>query len=186
MGLFKKLTNALGLSKHEVRIVVVGLDNGGKTTLINHIKPKKASTNEVTPTVGFQVEEFSKRNLNFTIFDMSGQARYRELWTHYYKEVQAIIFVLDSTDRVRMCVAKEELDELLAHQDIAHTNIPLLVFANKMDLPGASTAVDCMGMLELERITHKSWQIVASNAQSGEGVDVGLDWLADQITRGGK
>jgi GTPase SAR1 family protein len=49
--------------------------------------------------VGFQVEAFSKNNLNFTIFDMSGQSRYRELWSHYYREVQAIIFVLDSTDR---------------------------------------------------------------------------------------
>jgi ADP-ribosylation factor-like protein 6 len=59
----------------------------------------QANTFEVTPTVGFQVEAFSKNNLNFTIFDMSGQSRYRELWSHYYREVQAIIFVLDSTDR---------------------------------------------------------------------------------------
>lgn len=59
----------------------------------------QAATFEATPTVGFQVESFCKDNLNFTMFDMSGQSRYRELWAHYFKEVQAIIFVIDSTDR---------------------------------------------------------------------------------------
>ena len=78
----------------------------GKTTIINHIKPKQLQSNEVTPTVGFSVEEFAKDNIHFTIFDMSGQSRYRELWEHYYRDVQAIVYVLDSTDRIRMAVAK--------------------------------------------------------------------------------
>ncbi|KAG5181274.1 ADP-ribosylation factor family [Tribonema minus] len=181
MGLFKKLATALGLSKYEARIVVVGLDNSGKTTLINNIKPKKASTFEVTPTVGFQVESFAKDNLNFTIFDMSGQSRYRELWGHYYREVQAIIFVLDCTERVRMCVAKEELDELLTHPDVSNSCTPILIFANKMDLPGALSAVDCMEQLDLQRISNKPWQIEASNALTGEGIDRGLEWLAEKL-----
>lgn len=75
MGLFKVLTNALGIKKTQVRILVVGLDNSGKTTLVNHLKPKKSQSREVVPTIGFQVEEFTKANLNFTIFDMSGQVR---------------------------------------------------------------------------------------------------------------
>lgn len=73
MGLFKVLTNALGIKKTQVRILVVGLDNSGKTTLVNHLKPKKSQSREVVPTIGFQVEEFTKANLNFTVFDMSGQ-----------------------------------------------------------------------------------------------------------------
>jgi ADP-ribosylation factor-like protein 6 len=92
----------------------------------------QASTFEVTPTVGFQVEEFSKNNLNFTVYDMSGQGRYRSLWEHYYADVQAIIFVLDSTDRIRMCVAKEELDILLNHELIKKSKAPILFFANKV------------------------------------------------------
>lgn len=75
MGLFKVLTNALGIKKTQVRILVVGLDNSGKTTLVNHLKPKKSQSREVVPTIGFQVEEFTKANLNFTVFDMSGQVR---------------------------------------------------------------------------------------------------------------
>lgn len=164
------ISSAFGWSKKEARILVVGLDNSGKTTLINHIKPKKVSTNhlivhghsrliifvlcllvfnlqagpiEVTPTVGFQVEEFAKNNLHFTVYDMSGQTRYRSLWEHYYSEVQAIIFVLDSTDRIRMCVAKEELDTLLNHPEIQNSPAPILLFANKVcDTCSSSLDVD--------------------------------------------
>jgi ADP-ribosylation factor-like protein 6 len=84
--------------------------------------------------VGFQVEEFSKGNINFTVYDMSGQGRYRNLWEHYYTDVEAIIFVLDSTDRLRMCVAKEELTQLLLHEDIKKTRAPVLFFSNKVRL----------------------------------------------------
>lgn len=63
---------------------------------------------------------------------MSGQGRYRSLWEHYYAEVQAIIFVLDSTDRIRMCVAKEELENMLSHQEIKSSKSPILFFANKV------------------------------------------------------
>jgi GTPase SAR1 family protein len=82
--------------------------------------------------VGFQVEEFSKNNINFTVYDMSGQGRYRVLWEHYYADVQAIIFVLDSTDRLRLAVAKEELEQLLAHADISRSSCPIVFFANKV------------------------------------------------------
>lgn len=63
---------------------------------------------------------------------MSGQGRYRSLWEHYYADVQAIIFVLDSTDRIRMCVAKEELDLLLNHDLIKKSKAPIIFFANKV------------------------------------------------------
>jgi hypothetical protein len=86
----------------------------------------------VTPTVGFQVEEFKRNNLNFTVYDMSGQGRYRSLWEHYYADVQAIIYVVDSTDRIRMCVAKEELQQLLSHEEIKKSKAPILFFANKV------------------------------------------------------
>ena len=93
----------------------------------------QTSSAEITPTVGFQVEEFSKNNINFTVYDMSGQGRYRSLWEHYYTDVEAIIFVLDSTDRLRICVAKDELIQLLSHEEIMKTKAPVLFFANKVE-----------------------------------------------------
>lgn len=157
MGFFSALFGRLGVSKKKVKVLCVGLDNSGKSTVINHLKPKKTAATELVPTVGFAVEEFSKNNLNFTVFDMSGQGRYRSLWEHYYKEVTGIVFVIDATDKIRMCVAKDELDTLLAHADIR--NVPILFLANKIDLPLATSPVECVAILELDRIVDKPWHI---------------------------
>ena len=114
---------------------------------------------DIVPTVGFNVEEFEKNNISFTIFDMSGQGRYRNLWEHYYKDVGGIIFVVDSTDTIRMCVAKDELEQMLSHSDLG--SVPVLFFANKMDRPLAKQPVECVQVLELDKITDKPWHIGA-------------------------
>lgn len=124
--------------------------------------------------MGFQVEEFSKNNINFTVYDMSGQGRYRSLWEHYYADVQAIIYVVDSTDRIRMCVAKEELEQLLSHEEIKKTKAPILFFANKvtysctvviisnavqMDIAGSLTPEEVSDEMGLDSIRDKAWHI---------------------------
>ena len=112
------------------------------------------------PTVGFAVETFTKDNLGFTVFDMSGQGRYRNLWEHYYPECAGIIFCIDSTDKIRMCVAKDELESMLAEKNIKERSVPILFFANKMDLPTAESPVNCVQQLSLDKITDKPWHIV--------------------------
>ncbi|KAK3251159.1 hypothetical protein CYMTET_39490 [Cymbomonas tetramitiformis] len=185
MGFFAKLLASLGVNKEKVNVLVVGLDNSGKTTIIERLKlasTKKAQAPvEVTPTVGFNVDTFSKGSLNFTVFDMSGAGRYRSLWEQYYKDCQAIIYVIDTSDKLRVCVAKDELDLMLKHQELKR--VPLLFFANKMDIPSALTPVECAQLLKLDDITDKPWQIVPSNALSGEGLQKGVDWLAEFIQR---
>uniref|UniRef100_A0A9J8BK72 ADP-ribosylation factor-like 6 n=2 Tax=Cyprinus carpio TaxID=7962 RepID=A0A9J8BK72_CYPCA len=220
MGLFDKLAGWLGLKKKEVNVLCLGLDNSGKTTIINQLKPSNAQAQDIVPTIGFSIEKFKTSSLSFTVFDMSGQGRYRNLWEHYYKwvsliqaylimftelmkchrplwnrsvffcvyqcylvfrEGQAIIFVIDSGDKLRMVVAKEELDTLLNHPDIKHRRIPILFFANKMDLRDALSAVKVSQLLCLENIKDKPWHICASDAVKGEGLQEGVDWLQDQI-----
>mmetsp|Transcript_29145 Transcript_29145/g.34346 ORF Transcript_29145/g.34346 Transcript_29145/m.34346 type:complete len:197 (+) Transcript_29145:17-607(+) len=181
-SIWQMLSESFGSrTRTECRVLVVGLDNSGKTSVINKINPGKEATNEVTPTVGLQVEEFAKGNLNFTVYDMSGQSRYRDLWSRYYRDTQAIIFVVDSTDRIRMCVAKDELWTLLQDNDIRHRDIPILFFANKMDLSGAMDPVDITDSLELPDIENKSWQIQSSNALTGDGIEEGIEWLAGSV-----
>mmetsp|Transcript_453 Transcript_453/g.826 ORF Transcript_453/g.826 Transcript_453/m.826 type:complete len:176 (+) Transcript_453:161-688(+) len=175
MGFLDRLKAALS-TKKKARILVIGLDNAGKTTIINKLKPKKMAQSDIVPTVGFQVEEFSKSNINFTMFDMSGQGRYRNLWEHYYKDAQGIIFVIDSTDKLRMVVAKDELDHLLKHggtskrarfwvssltflSDVA-SRVPILFFSNKMDLPTSLAPLECVQTLELDRIKDRTWHIM--------------------------
>ncbi|KAJ8256029.1 hypothetical protein COCON_G00198930 [Conger conger] len=181
MGLLDKLAGWLGLKKKEVNVLCLGLDNSGKTTIINKLKPSNAQTQDIVPTIGFSIEKFKTSSLCFTVFDMSGQGRYRNLWEHYYREGQAIIFVIDSGDKLRMVVAKEELDTLLNHPDIKHRRMPILFFANKMDLREALSSVKVSQLLCLENIKDKPWHICASDAVKGEGLQEGVDWLQDQI-----
>ena len=179
MGLFKKFLEALGLSKPQVRVLVVGLDNSGKTTIIHRLKPKSTAVDECVPTVGFKIESFSKSNINFTAFDMSGAGRYRNLWEHYYRDSDAIVFVIDCADKLRICVVKEELDRLNAHPDTERK--PILFFANKMDVSGHLQPVECVQTLELDRIKNRTWHITPSNARTGEGLEAGVQWLSERL-----
>ncbi|KAJ8608161.1 hypothetical protein CTAYLR_010306 [Chrysophaeum taylorii] len=185
--MLRRLSASLS-KKPEVHILVVGLDNSGKSSVIAQLKPKKVVAGakgeaklETTPTVGFQVEEFQYNNLSLTCFDMSGQSRYRSLWEHYYSGVEAIIFVLDSSDKIRMCVAKNELEELLSHEDVNANPIPIIFFANKMDIKDAMTALECSQLLELDRITNRPWHVTPCNALTGEGITEGVEWLACHV-----
>ncbi|KAM9803333.1 ADP-ribosylation factor-like protein 6 isoform 3-T3 [Syngnathus typhle] len=183
MGLLDKLSGWLGLKKKEVNVLCLGLDNSGKTTIINQLKPANTPGQDIVPTIGFNIEKFKSSSLSFTVFDMSGQSKYRNLWEHYYKESHAIIFVIDSSDKLRMVVAKEELDTLLNHGDICSKKVPVLFFANKMDLRDAMSSVKVSQMLCLENIKDKPWHICASNAIEGDGLQEGMEWLQEQIAQ---
>ncbi|CAK9061401.1 unnamed protein product [Durusdinium trenchii] len=181
MGIFKRLFGGFG-SKKKVRIVVVGLDNSGKTTVLNALKPKKASL-ETVPTVGFSTEEFQKHGVNFSAIDMSGQSRYRNLWEHYYGEVEGIIVVIDSTDKLRFAVVKDELETMLADPRITEKKMPILFLNNKVDQPLASPPQETMQALGLDRITDRPWQMFSCDALKGDGVEEAIKWLADNMNK---
>ncbi|XP_078068177.1 ADP-ribosylation factor-like protein 6 [Mustelus asterias] len=159
MGLLDKLAVWLRLKRRDVNILCLGLDNSGKSTIINQLKPVDAQARELFPTIGFSVEKFYTSRLSFTVFDMSGQGRYRSLWENYYKETQAIIFVIDCGDKLRLVVAKQELDALLTHPDVKSRQIPILFYANKMDLHDAFSSIMVTQLLELNNIKDKAWYI---------------------------
>ena len=181
MGFFTYLMSFLATKKQRVNILIVGLDNSGKTSIVERMKLRSGGRGraggpaEVAPTVGFNVDEFNAGPLQFTVFDMSGAGRYRSLWEQHYNEAQAVIFVVDSADKLRLCVAKDELDAMLQSRDL-HGK-PILVFANKNDVPSSLSPVDVAQGLELEDIDHHPWQIVPSNALDGTGLQEGVDWL---------
>lgn len=112
---------------------------------------------------------------------MSGHGRYRNLWEHYYKDCHGIIFVIDSGDRLRLVVVKEELDLMLQHPAICTKRLPILFFANKMDCKESLTTVKIAAALGLDKIMDKPWHISASNAVTGEGLQEGVEWLTQQI-----
>ena len=146
--LFSKIWDKL-LGKKDVRILMVGLDAAGKTTILYQLK--MGETVKTIPTIGFNVETLEYKNLNFTVWDVGGQDKIRVLWKHYYKETDGIIFVVDSNDRDRIEDAGEELKKLLAEVDLKDCFV--LVLANKQDLNGAlppNEVTEKLGMGQLK------------------------------------
>merc|ERR1711998_418466 len=94
----------------EMRILMVGLDAAGKTTVLYKLKLGEVVT--TIPTIGFNVETVEYKNINFTVWDVGGQDKIRPLWRHYYQNTQGIIFVVDSNDKERLGMAKEELEKM--------------------------------------------------------------------------
>merc|ERR1711976_141723 len=104
--------------KKKVNLIVVGLNNSGKTTMLNYINPGK-SQKETAPTVGFEIQKFKKKNFAFTVFDMSGDRTYSYLWEQHYQDLDGIIFVIDSTDKIRFALAADELAKILNHKELS-------------------------------------------------------------------
>ncbi|KAK2893620.1 hypothetical protein Q8A73_016104 [Channa argus] len=126
MGNFASLFKGL-FGKKEMRILMVGLDAAGKTTILYKLKLGEIVT--TIPTIGFNVETVEFKNISFTVWDVGGQDKIRPLWRHYFQNTQGLIFVVDSNDRERIGEAKEELMRMLAEDELR--DAVLLVFANK-------------------------------------------------------
>lgn len=131
------------------------------------------------PTIGFNVETVQYRNLSFTIWDVGGQDKIRSLWRYYYNNTDALIFVVDATDRNRFAQAAEELHSVLACEEMQHAKV--LVFANKQDLPDAVSPSELVDQLNLRSLRHE-WYMQACSATIGTGIYEGLDWITATIT----
>jgi GTPase SAR1 family protein len=117
--------------------------------------------------------------MKFTTWDVGGRDKIRPLWRHYYVGLDGIVFVIDSNDRDRIEEAYDELCRMTAEVELK--NIPLLVFANKMDLPNAMSPEEISERLGLEAITNRLWHLQPCVAITGEGLGLGFQWLADTI-----
>merc|ERR1719486_377502 len=126
------------LGKKEMRILRAGLDAAGKTTILYKLKLGEIVT--TIPTIGFNVETVEYKNSSFTVWDVGGQDKIRPLWRHYFQNTQGLIFVVDSNDRDRIGEAKDELNKMLAEDELREAIV--LVFANKQDLPNAMSVAE--------------------------------------------
>ncbi|KAK8668171.1 hypothetical protein V6N13_105636 [Hibiscus sabdariffa] len=207
MGLsFAKLFSRL-FAKKEMRILMVGLDAAGKTTILYKLKLGEIVT--TIPTIGFNVETVEYKNISFTVWDVGGQDKIRPLWRHYFQNTQGLIFVIDSNDRDRIVEARDELhrmlNEIFIHQKYFNVmtlcisivnedtdkvdersgdelrDAVVLVFANKQDLPNAMNAAEITDKLGLNSLRNRHWYIQSTCATSGEGLYEGLDWLSNNI-----
>ena len=101
---------------------------------------------------------------------------------HYYAETDAVIFVVDSSDRMRLVVSSEEFDSMLNHSTFRNRNkIPILIFANKSDIKGAISSSGIRDELNLDKIQNRPWRIFPSNALNGDGISEGIEWLIQEL-----
>mmetsp|Transcript_68760 Transcript_68760/g.194053 ORF Transcript_68760/g.194053 Transcript_68760/m.194053 type:complete len:182 (-) Transcript_68760:188-733(-) len=178
MGLaFMKIWQRM-IGKTEMRILMVGLDAAGKTTILYKLKLGEVVT--TIPTIGFNVETVEYKNLSFTVWDVGGQDKIRPLWRHYYQGTNGLIYVIDSNDRDRIEDAREELSKMLNEDEMRDAVV--LVFANKQDLPNAMTAAEVTEKLGLHNLRSRQWFIQSACATTGDGLYEGLDWLSRTLS----
>lgn len=163
----------------KMRIIMVGLDNAGKTALMYRIKLNELIT--TIPTIGFNVETLEVEGVSMTIWDVGGQSRVRSLWKHYYQGTNGIIFVVDSSDPARIEEARTEMwrfhDEISDREDMA--DVAFLVFANKQDDSAAMSVAEVAGMLGLkDMFKQRHWHVEGTSAITSEGILDGLKWLS--------
>ncbi|VDN57369.1 unnamed protein product [Dracunculus medinensis] len=152
----------------ELRILILGLDGAGKTTILYRLQVGEVVT--TIPTIGFNVEQVTYKNLKFQVWDLGGQTSIRPYWRCYYANTDAIIYVVDSADKDRIGISKQELEEELK-------DATLMILANKQDINGCLSLAEIHRCLGLEALRTRTFQIFKTSAIKGDGLDEAMEWL---------
>uniref|UniRef100_A0A3Q4GLV9 ADP-ribosylation factor-like protein 3 n=1 Tax=Neolamprologus brichardi TaxID=32507 RepID=A0A3Q4GLV9_NEOBR len=157
--------------EQEVRLLLLGLDNAGKTTVLKQLAAEDIS--HITPTQGFNIKSVQSAGFKLNVWDIGGQRKIRPYWRNYFENTDVLIYVIDSSDRKRFEETSLELAELLEEEKLA--TVPLLIFANKQDLMTAAPASELAESLRLHTIRDRMWQVQACSALTAEGIQVNIE-----------
>lgn len=198
MGNFLFAFKQLFSSKREYKLLLLGLDGAGKVKFVfqttqpffNFLfffekttilyKLHFGETVTTIPTIGFNVESIQYKNLTFTMYDVGGQDKIRMLWQHYFRGSDALIFVVDSNDESRIEEGSIEFSKISSSEYLK--TCPILVLANKKDLPQAVSVEAIASRFEMWALENPKWHIQECSAKTGEGLFLGFDWLAQSLT----
>ncbi|KAK8137762.1 ADP-ribosylation factor [Apiospora sp. TS-2023a] len=170
------------LKDKEMRILMLGLDNAGKTTIVKRIMNEDVNT--VSPTLGFIIKTIEYEGYATTVLiyltytgegDVGGQKTLRSYWRNYFEKTDALIWVVDATDRLRIQDCREELHGLLQEERLS--GACLLIFANKTDVQGCMDDNEILEGLQLRAIKTHQWQILRCSAMTGTNLNEGLAWV---------
>eukprot|EP00928_Gymnodinium_smaydae_P029733 TRINITY_DN22309_c0_g1_i1.p1 TRINITY_DN22309_c0_g1~~TRINITY_DN22309_c0_g1_i1.p1 ORF type:complete len:200 (+),score=35.24 TRINITY_DN22309_c0_g1_i1:113-712(+) len=172
--------------KEERRMILLGLDNAGKTTTLEQLKSlfgqKALSLDRIPPTIGLNLGRIRIDNVDAVIWDLGGHPSFRSVWHNYYEEVQGVVFVLDAADAARLPEAKQTLTNVLSHEGLR--GVPVLCMANKQDLPAAADAKEISRWLDFERIlADRPCHVHPCCAMRGQGLEEGVRWLLSEAGR---
>ncbi|KAJ8683198.1 hypothetical protein QAD02_018990 [Eretmocerus hayati] len=178
MGLLTILKK-LKQKEKEMRILMLGLDNAGKTTIVKRLIGEPIDT--ISPTLGFNIKTLDHNGYKLNVWDVGGQKSLRTYWKNYFESTDGLIWVVDSADRRRLEDCKEEMHKLLQEERLEGAT--LLIFANKQDLPGAVSTEDIAQILDLESIKTHHWKIYKASAITAENLLEGINWIAEDISK---
>ena len=176
-SVFDKLFNA----KLDRKMLVLGLDNAGKTTIL--YKLQLGEVVDTTPTIGFNCETLEYRNVRMTCWDVGGQKKLRKLWRHYYQNTAGLIYVVDSADNGadRMEDVKEELHAMLQEDGLRDAKV--LILANKQDMRGALRPMEVAERLGMGKHREHEWYVQGCCGTTGDGLHEGLDWMVSAMNK---
>jgi ADP-ribosylation factor-like protein 2 len=176
MGFMSMVKKAKEKEK-EMRLLVLGLDNAGKTTIIKKFNGE--DINEISPTLGFNIKTLEYESFKLNVWDIGGQKTIRSYWRNYFEQTDGLIWVVDSSDKMRLDDTKMELHSLLRQEKLMGAT--LLIFCNKQDIEGSLTCDQIKKHLELDDISTRHWGIIGCSARTGDGLLEGIDWLVRDI-----
>lgn len=182
MGLLDILRKLRSAPQEELRILLLGLDNAGKTTLLKVLAAEDIS--HITPTQGFNIKSVQSAGFKLNVWDIGGQRKIRPYWHNYFENTDVLIYVIDSSDRKRFDETNQELAELLDEEKLH--GVPLLIYANKQDLLNAARPSEITDGLSLHTIRGRAWQIQGCSAYTKEGVKEGLEWVSKTVVKTSK
>ncbi|OLS19883.1 MAG: GTPase HflX [Candidatus Heimdallarchaeota archaeon LC_3] len=180
MSFLSRLARARQKRKQTVKVAWLGLDFAGKTTIIRKISTG-AFDDSTKRTLGMNVDEFQSEGIKFVSWDIGGQETFRSsLWRSYMAGSQGIIFVVDSADSDRFSEARTELWNYVLDNSEVH-DIPILILANKQDLPAAANAGEIARSLHLHKVYNHSYAIFPTSAKTAFNLEEALEWLRQRI-----
>lgn len=177
MGLLTIIRKAK-LKELEIRILLLGLDNAGKSSILCSLLNEPLSN--VSPTLGFDIRTIPWGKFRVNFWDVGGQETIRAYWKNYFEETDGLIWVVDSVDVSRLEICAAQLCQVLREERLV--GISVLIFANKQDLPGALSTSEIAKVLRLDMLGTRHWEIRPCSAVSSEGIHEGVDWLIKDVS----
>ncbi|MHA1686935.1 MAG: ADP-ribosylation factor family protein [Candidatus Heimdallarchaeaceae archaeon] len=168
-------------SEKKAKILVLGLDAAGKTTLTKYVNT--GSYLETAPTIGQNIDTINFEGWDITVVDVAGQKHFRFLWEVHYPGTEAVIFVIDAADIERLPEARDLLKTHVFNNPMLE-KAPVLIIANKQDLPDAIQAPMLIQLLGLHiEMKDRTFAVFDCSALTGKGVNEAFMWLVGQLER---
>ena len=188
LSFFKNIFQSLGLFKKEGKLVFLGLDNAGKSTLLTLLATGRIT--QLDPTKHTHSESLTINKMKVNAFDLGGHKAMRKIWREYFLKIDGIVYLVDSSDSARFEESKKEFDSLINSEEIP--NVPIVILGNKIDKKEAVSenelretfglvAKTTFGFQKIDKLNNKPVELFMCSVVKRRGFVDGLDWLTNKI-----